>query len=212
MVDLKTKVVGGDAEPAGADRSTDREESVGDHRHGQFLGVRGHQDRVPLRAGADLGGPAGAGLDDADRIQAAGVDDHAVFDLGLAEKRMPLAAHRNLQPLAVGELQQLGDILRRAGPEQGGRPLVHDVSEVVGRRLQHGIIEVQLPAEILEVIVQRLRCGRPQRKERRSAREPFAEVAARDIPLHDLPPWSGACFDGRPYRTWTGPFAVSALP
>ena len=70
---------------------------------------------------------------------------------------------------------------------------MHDVPKVVGRRLQHGIIEVQLPAEILEVIAQRLRCGRViprrlQRKQRRSAREPFAEVAARDIPLHDLPP------------------------
>ena len=68
---------------------------------------------------------------------------------------------------------------------------MHDVSKVVGRRLQHGIIEVQLPAEILQVIAQRLRCGpviprRLQRKECRTAREPFAEVAARDIPLHDV--------------------------
>ena len=195
MVDLKTKVVGGYAESAGADRSADRQERIGDHRHGQFLGIRGHQDGVPLRAGADLGGPAGAGFDDADGIQAAGVDDHAALDLGLAEKRMPLAAHRNLEPLAVRELQQLRDVLRVAGPEHSGRLLVHDVSKVVGRRLQHGIIEVQLPAEILQVIAQRLRRGqeiprRLQRKERRSAREPFAEVAARNIPLHGSPPWS----------------------
>jgi hypothetical protein len=29
---------------------------------------------------------------------------------------------------------------------------VHDVSKVVGRRLQHGIIEGQLSADILQVI------------------------------------------------------------
>ena len=192
VVDLKTEVVGGHAEAAGADRSADRQERVGDHRHGQFLGVRGHEDRVPLRAGADLGGPAGAGFDDADGIQAAGVDDHAAFDLSLAEKRMPLAAHRDLEPLAVRVLQEFRDILRVAGPEHGDRLLMHDVSEVVGRRLQHGIIEVQLPAEILQVIAQRLRrsAGTPrwlQREERRSACEPFAEVAARNIPFHVSP-------------------------
>ena len=44
MVDLKTKVVGGYAKSAGTDRSPDRQERVRDHRHGQFLGVRGHED------------------------------------------------------------------------------------------------------------------------------------------------------------------------
>ena len=130
-----------------------------------------------------------AGFDDADGIQAAGVDDHAAFDLGLAEKRMPLAAHRDLESLAVRELQELRDILRRAGSEQPNRPLVHDVSKVVCCRLQSGIIEIQVPAEILQFIAQRLRLGpviprRLQRKKCRTAREPLAEVAARNAPLH----------------------------
>jgi hypothetical protein len=36
-----------------------------------------------------------------------------------------------------------------------------------------------------------------QRKECCTAREPFAEVAARDTPLHDLPPSVDACSDGQ---------------
>ena len=65
---------------------------------------------------------------------------------------MPLAAHRDLEFLAVGELHELRDVLRIAGPEHGDWLLVHDVSKVVGRRLQDGIIEVQLPFEILHVV------------------------------------------------------------
>ena len=191
MVDLKAEIVGGYAESAGADRSADRQERIGDHRHGQFLGVCGHEDGVPLRAGADLRSPACAGFDDADGIQAAGVNGHAALDLGLAEKRMPLAAHRDPESLAVRELHELRDVLRVAGPEHRGRLLMHDVPKVVGRRLQHGIVEVQLPLEILQVIAQRLPCGqviprRLQRKQCRTTREPFAEVAARNIPLHNL--------------------------
>ncbi len=130
--------------PSGADRTANRQERIGDHRPGEFLVVRGHQDRVPLRAGTDLGGPARAGFDDADGIEAAGVDDHAALDLGLAEKRVPLAAHRDLESLAVRELHALRDVLCVGGPQHGGRLLVHDVSKVVGRRLQRGIIEMQL--------------------------------------------------------------------
>src|SRR5215813_6574542 len=64
------------------------------------------------------------------------------------------------------------------------------MSKVVRRRLQDGFIERHLSAEILKVIAQRLCCCRvgPRRlqcKECRTSREPFAEVAARDIPLHD---------------------------
>jgi hypothetical protein len=66
---------------------------------------------MPFRAGADLGDPTGIGLDDADRIQAAGVDDHAIVDLSLAEKRMPLSAHRHLDPVTVRVLDELGDVL-----------------------------------------------------------------------------------------------------
>jgi hypothetical protein len=191
MVDLKAEIVGGYAESAGADRSADRQERIRDHRHGQFLCVRCHEDGVPLRAGADLRNSVCAGFDDADGIQAAGVDDHPALDLGLAEKRMRLAAHRDLESLAVRELHELRNVLRVAGPEHRGRPLMHDVPKVVGRRLQRGIIEVQLPLDILQVITQRLRCGqviprRLQRKQGSTTREPFAEVAARDIPLHDL--------------------------
>ena len=125
-------------------------------------------------------------------------DDHSALDLGLAEKRMPLAAHRDLESLAVGELHELRDVLRIAGPEHGDRLLVHDVSKVVGRRLQHGIIEGQLAFEILQVIAQRLRAGRIiarrlQHEECRSAREPFAEVATRDIPLHGSLPGPVLC-------------------
>src|SRR4029453_522804 len=124
---------------------------------------------------------------------AAGVDDHAARDLGLPKKRMCLAAHRDLESLAVCELQQLGDVLRIAGPEHGDRLLVHDASKVVGRRLQDGFIEGQLSAEVLQVIAERLCCGRVgpcrlQCKECRTACEPFAEVAARDSPLHCSPP------------------------
>jgi hypothetical protein len=154
MVDLKTEVVGGHTESAGADRAADRQERVGDHRHGQLLRVRRHQDRMPFRAGADLGDPAGIGLDDADGIQAAGVDDHAILDLGLAEKRMPLSAHRHLDPVTVRILDELGDVLCIAGPQHGERLLVHDVTEVVGRRLQGGIVEIELAAQVLEVIAQ----------------------------------------------------------
>jgi len=152
VVDLKTKVVGGYAESAGADRSTDRQERIGDHRHGQFLGVCSHEDGVPLRAGADLRRPGRAGFDDADGVQTAGVDDHAVRDLGLPKKRMPLAAHRDLDSLAARELHELRDVLRIAGPEHRGRLLLHDASKIVGRGLQHGIIEGQLSADILQVI------------------------------------------------------------
>jgi hypothetical protein len=113
--DLKL-VVGGYAESAGADRSAGREECIGDHRHGEFLGIRGHEDGVPLRAGADLGRPARGGFDDADGIQATGIDDYAARDLGLPEKRMPLAAHRDLESLAVSELHKLRDVLRIPGP------------------------------------------------------------------------------------------------
>ena len=104
---------------------------------------------MPLRAGADLRGRARAGFDDADGVQVTGVDDHAARDLGLPEKRMPLAAHRDLNSLAVCELHELCDVLRIAGPEHGDRLLVHDVSKVVGGRLQDGFIEGQLSAEIL---------------------------------------------------------------
>jgi hypothetical protein len=92
---------------------------------------------------------ARAGFDDADGIQATGVNDHAARDLGLPKKRMPLAAHRDLESLAVCELHELRDVLRIAGPEDGDRFLVHDVSKVVGRRLQNGFIEGPLSAEIL---------------------------------------------------------------
>jgi len=86
--------------------------------------------------------------------------------------------------------------VRIAGPEHGDRLPVHDVSKVVGRRLQHDIIEGQLAFEILQVVAQRLRAGRIsarrlQHEECRTAREPFAEVATRDIPLHGSPPWCG---------------------
>src|SRR5262245_59782869 len=68
VVDLKTKVVRGYAKSAGANRSADRQECIGNHRYGEFLGVRGHEDRVPLGAGPYLRGPARAGFDDADSI------------------------------------------------------------------------------------------------------------------------------------------------
>ena len=152
MVDLKTEVVGGHAESAGADRAANRQERVGDHRHGQLLRVRLHEDGVPLRAGADLGCPAGTGFDDADGIQAAGVDDDATLDLSLAEKRMCLAAHRDLEPLAVRILDELCDILCVAGSKHGDRLLMHDATEVVGRRLQYGIVEMQLTTQILKII------------------------------------------------------------
>ena len=51
VVDLKTKIVRGYAESAGANRSADRQEGIGNHWDGEFLGVRGHEDGVPLRAG-----------------------------------------------------------------------------------------------------------------------------------------------------------------
>jgi len=35
----------------------------------------------------------------------------------------------------------LRDVLRIAGPEHEGRLLMHDVSKVIGCRLQHGFIE-----------------------------------------------------------------------
>src|SRR6476646_5784141 len=148
---------------------------------------------MPLRAGRYLRGPARAGFNDADGIQATGVDDHAVRDLGLPKKRMPLAAHRGFESLAICELHELRDVLRIIGPEHGDRLLVHDAPKVVCRRLQDGFIEGPLSAETLKVIAQRLCCGsvvpcRLQRNECRTAYEPFAEVAARDIPLHDSPP------------------------
>jgi hypothetical protein len=154
LVDLKPEIVGGHSEPTGADRAADRQERIGDHRHGQLLRVRSHEDRVPLGTRADLGGPARAGLDDANGIQAAGIDDHAALDLSLPEKRVPLAAHRDLEPVAVGILDQLGDVLRVAGSKHGDRPLAHDMPEVVGRRLQYVTVELQLAADILQVIAQ----------------------------------------------------------
>jgi hypothetical protein len=104
---------------------------------------------VPLRAGTDLRGPAHPRFDDAYGVEVAGVDNHAVRDLGLPEKRMPLAPHRDLKSMVVCELHELRDVLRIAGPEHGGRLLMHDVSKVVGCRLQDGFIEGQLSAEIL---------------------------------------------------------------
>ncbi len=65
---------------------------------------------------------------------------------------MPLAAHRDLDSLAVRELHELRDVLRIAGPEHGGRLLMHDASKIVGRGLQHGIVEGQLSGDILQVI------------------------------------------------------------
>ena len=41
---------------------------------------------------------------------------------------MPLAAHRDLESLAIGELHELRDVLRIAGPEHGDWLLVHDMS------------------------------------------------------------------------------------
>src|SRR5215831_7311578 len=149
VVDLKTKVVRCYAESTGANRSADRQECIGNHRYGEFLSIRGHEDRVPLRAGPHLSGPAGASFDDADGIQITGVDDYAARDLGLPKKRMPLAAHCDLESLAVCELHELRDVLRVAGPKHGDRFLVHDMSKVIGRRLQNGFIERQLSAEIL---------------------------------------------------------------
>src|SRR5215510_2138006 len=149
MVDLKTKVVGGYAESAGTNRSANRQKGIGNHWHGEFLGVRGHEDRVPLRARTHLRDPARAGFDDADSIKTTGVDDHTASDLSLPIKRMPLAAHRDLDSLAVCELHELRDVLRIAGPEHGDRFPVHDVSKIVGRRLQDSFIEGQPSAEIL---------------------------------------------------------------
>src|SRR5262249_33997299 len=51
VVDLKTKVIGGYAKSAGADRSTDRQKRIGDHRHRQFVGVRRHHvEPAPISA------------------------------------------------------------------------------------------------------------------------------------------------------------------
>src|SRR5262245_55473979 len=104
---------------------------------------------------------------------------------------MPLSAHRDLESLAVCELHELRDVLCIPGPYYGHRFLVHDVSKVVGRRLQGRFIEGQLSAQILKVISQGLCCcqvvpRRLQSKECCTAREPFAEVAARDISLHEF--------------------------
>src|SRR5262249_26992553 len=52
-----------------------------------------------------------------------------------------LSAHRDLESLVVCELHELGDVLRIAGPEHGGRPVMHDMSKVGGCRLQNGFVE-----------------------------------------------------------------------
>src|SRR5262249_60667106 len=98
---------------------------------------------MPLRARTDLRGPAHTRFDDANGVEVAGVDDHAVRDLGLPEKRMPLAAHRDLKSVAVCELHELRDVLRIAWPKHGGRLLMHDGCEVRGRLLPHGLLKLQ---------------------------------------------------------------------
>ena len=67
-----------------------------------------------------------------------------LFDLIPAERGAIL-----LRDEATGEFSAPTAWDRIAGPEHGNRFLVHDVSKVVGRRLQDGFIEGQLSAEIL---------------------------------------------------------------
>src|SRR6516162_10258084 len=99
---------------------------------------------------------------------------------------MRLAAHRDLKPLAVRKLYELRDVLRVAGPQYGHRPVVHHVSKVVSRPLQCGLIEEYMAAELLQIISQRLCCGRVivcgmQPKECSTACQPSAKLPARNI-------------------------------
>lgn len=65
-----------------------------------------------------------------------------------------MAVHRDLESVAVRIMDELADVLSVAGSEHGDRLLVHDVPKVISGRLQYGIVEMQLPAQILEVIAQ----------------------------------------------------------
>src|SRR5262249_239467 len=113
---------------------------------------RSHEHGMPLRTCANLRDAIHAGFDDADGIEAAGVDNNAARDLCLPEKRMRLTAHRDLKSLAVRKLHELRDVLRIAGPEYGDRLLVDHVSKVISRPLRCGIIDEQLAAESLQII------------------------------------------------------------
>jgi hypothetical protein len=79
-------------------------------------------------------------------------------------------------------------------PQHGDRLLVHDVTEVVGRRLQGGIVEIELAAQVLEVVAQRPpeRGETPRRlePEQRCSTCELAKIAARNAPSHVAPPWS----------------------
>jgi hypothetical protein len=66
---------------------------------------------------------------------------------------------RNLEAMAVGELNQLHDIFSRAGFEHSDRRPMHDASEVVRSLLPRSIIEEQCPAETRQVIAQQLPHG-----------------------------------------------------
>jgi hypothetical protein len=101
-------------------------------------------------------------------------------------------------------------------PQHGDRLLVHDVTEVVGRRLQGGIVEIELAAQVFEVIAQRLpeRGESPPRLEgeqRCSTCEPLAEIAARNAPSHMAPPWSVVRSISAPYLNEL-PHAAFAAP
>ncbi len=97
MIDLRSVVVAGTADPARRQRAADAEvQVVGENRGSHALSGRRGEDRAPPRPGA---GVQRAAADVVHQVQAAGVADDPATGLGLPVDRVPAAAWPECQPL-----------------------------------------------------------------------------------------------------------------
>ena len=118
---------------------------------------RRRQDLVPSAAGAD--GDAIA-AHRSDRVEGRQVEGDAGGVLRLAERRVAGAPSDDADVVAPGEAQHAGDVVDRARPQHGHRPLEHELAVVLPGGIEAGVVEDHLPVERWEALERRAG-GRP---------------------------------------------------
>ena len=127
------------SDPADRERAADRlADEVGHHRRHEPGGERRRQHLVPPALGAD--GDAVA-VDRPDGVERRQVEGDRRGVLGLAERRVGGAATDDADVVVAGEGQHPGDVVDRAGPQDGDGPLEDDLAEVLARGRQRGIVQ-----------------------------------------------------------------------